>query len=149
MPYTVAKCHNQLWKIWDSVYTCSQVSPHAHGKPLKSVAPRPVSPWTYCLLTNPQVSICGTGRIFSDSFFLEKSEKSLISKIWDRLVLALYKSHLIWNCLYFFGIDEKRFFNVIDPTLGNLHYDPYPNLITYLVTLRYVIRYVMTLILTL
>ena len=34
------------------------------------------------------------------------------------------------------GINEKRFNYVIEPTLGNLRYDPYPNLIMYLITLR-------------
>ena len=49
----------------------------------------------------------------------------------------------------FNGIGEKRFLYVIEGTLLKVRYDPYPNLITYLITLRYVIRYIMTLILIL
>ena len=43
----------------------------------------------------------------------------------------------------FNGIGEKRFLYVIEGTLLKVRYDPYPNLITYLITLmvRYKVHY--------
>ena len=42
-----------------------------------------------------------------------------------------------------FGIGEKRYFYVIEGTLLKVRYDPYSNLITYLITLmvRYKVRF--------